>query len=253
MFTFFGNACDCLVWNFAAVSVPTFIIGGLWGSTATSALVMCVSSWSLWGAGQISACGEMCASWQKFLYKSLRVKPRLHAWHSHRQARSHFTFSSLSDQWELQLFFIFRNSFIQNYRFFTMVMKISRGGESAGGGRSTSKSTCVVPAWTLTGFGDRPAFSMSKLAPAWTLTSEMVPFESKSVTLSMYYQIDVFERIARVWSYQLTSDLRDVYLLDILAMVLSPSSFGAYVCLRRPAGLLRDERSCRRPLTWPAQ
>ena len=29
---------------------------------------------------------------------------------------------------------------------FTMVIKRSPGGESAGGGRSTSKSTCVVPA-----------------------------------------------------------------------------------------------------------
>ena len=33
-------------------------------------------------------------------------------------------------------------------------------------------------------------------------------------------------------------------ILDMLAMVLSESSFGAYVCLRRPAGLHRDERSC---------
>ena len=39
MFTFFGSACDCRVWNFAIVPVPTFIIGGLWGSTATNALV----------------------------------------------------------------------------------------------------------------------------------------------------------------------------------------------------------------------
>ena len=27
-------------------------------------------------------------------------------------------------------------------------------------------------------------------------------------------------------------------------MVMSESSFGAYVCLRRPAGLHRDEHSC---------
>ena len=31
-----------------------------------------------------------------------------------------------------------------------MVIKRSPGGESGGGGRSTSKTTCVVPAWTLT-------------------------------------------------------------------------------------------------------
>ena len=29
-----------------------------------------------------------------------------------------------------------------------------------------------------------------------------------------------------------------------LAMVVSESSFGAYACIRRPAGLHRDERSC---------
>ena len=34
-----------------------------------------------------------------------------HAWHSHRQSRSLFAFSLLSDQWEIRLFFIFRNSF----------------------------------------------------------------------------------------------------------------------------------------------
>ena len=38
-----------------------------------------------------------------------------------------------------------------------MVIKRYPGG--AGGGRSTSKSTCEVPAWTLTAFGDRSASS----------------------------------------------------------------------------------------------
>ena len=79
---------------------------------------VCVSSWSLWGAEQMSACGYLCASWRRFLYIGLYVKPRLHAWHSHRQSHSHFAFSSLSDQWEKRFFFIFRNSFfVQNYRF----------------------------------------------------------------------------------------------------------------------------------------
>ena len=35
---------------------------------------------------------------------------------------------------------------------------------SAGGRRSTSKSTCVVPAWTLTAFGNRSASSLSKFS-----------------------------------------------------------------------------------------
>ena len=50
---------------------------------------------------------------------------------------------------------------------------------------------------------------------------------------------------------QSTSDLRNCELftfwicLDMLAMVVSESSFGAYVCLTRPAALHRDERSRR--------
>ena len=72
----------------------------------------------------------------------------------------------------------------------------------------------------VTAFGDRPAstkFSASVNSDLW------------------------------VWSYPLTSDLRDVYFLDMhscLAMVVSESSFGVYVCLRRPAGLHRNQRSC---------
>ena len=46
---------------------------------------------------------------------------------------------------------------------FTMVIERSPGGQTAGGGQSTSKSTCEVPACTaLTAFGDRSASSMSK-------------------------------------------------------------------------------------------
>ena len=68
---------------------------------------------------------------------------------------------------------------------FTMVIKRSPGGQAAGGGRSTSKSTCEVPAWMLTAFGDWPASSMSKFGA--------------SVNSDLW-----------VWSYQLTSDLAHV-------------------------------------------
>ena len=50
-------------------------------------------------------------------------------------------------------FFYFFDTLSYNYVttvFFTTVIKRSAGGESQGGGRSTSKSTCVVRAWTLT-------------------------------------------------------------------------------------------------------
>ena len=45
-----------------------------------------------------------------------------------------------------------------------MVIKISPVGEFAGGGRSTLKSTSVVPVLSLTAFGDRRASSMSKFS-----------------------------------------------------------------------------------------
>ena len=78
----------------------------------------CVSSWHSGWAEQMSACGYLCASCRRFLYIGLHVKPRLHAWHSHRQSRSYFAFSSLSHQWEKRLFFHFSKLFlIQNYRF----------------------------------------------------------------------------------------------------------------------------------------
>ena len=93
-------------------------------------------------------------------------------------------------------------------------------------------------------FGDRPASSMSKYSPAWTLTSEMVPFGSKSVTLSMYIDagddLHGFDRI----NWTLTSEM--FTFLEMLAVVTSENSFGAFVCARRPAGLHRNSSSC-----WP--
>ena len=74
-----------------------------------------------------------------------------------------------------------------------MVIKRCRGG--VGGGRSTSKSTCEVPAWTLTAFGDRSGSSMSKIEAGLNSDPEMIPFRSKSVTLSML--IDLLTRRCR--------------------------------------------------------
>ena len=92
-------------------------------------MCVCVSSWHSGWTEQMSACGYLCASCRRFLYISLHVKPRLHAWHSHRQSHSHFAFSSLSDQWEVRLLFIFRNSFWYKITIsFTMVIKRSPGG-----------------------------------------------------------------------------------------------------------------------------
>ena len=51
-----------------------------------------------------------------------------------------------------------------------MVIKRSPGGEFAGGGRSTWKSTCEVPGWLHLAIDQHPV--CPNLAPAWTLTSE---------------------------------------------------------------------------------
>ena len=103
----------------------------------------------------------------------------------------------------------------------------------AGGGQSTSKSTCEVPARTLTAFGDRSASSMSKWRLAWT-------FRTKSVTLSML--IDLLTGTMSCTSTQVKIASTDLWpqgmftFSEMLALVESESSFGAYVCHRRPGG-----------------
>ena len=70
------------------------------------------------GLSRCRLVGSCVLPGENFFYIGRHVKPRLHAWHSHRQSRSHFAFSSLSDQWEIRLFFHFSKLFfIQNYPF----------------------------------------------------------------------------------------------------------------------------------------
>ena len=176
----------------------------------------------------------------------LRVKPRLHAWHSHRQSRSHFAFSSLLDQWEIRPFSFFETLFLYKITVsFTMVIKRSRGGESAGGGRSTSKSTCVVP----DELGLHLAIDQHLVCPN-RARRELWPRKwfflgrNRLACRSIYSQVHVDRRRWRsilVWSHQLTSDLKRCLLfLEMLALVESESSFSAYVCHRRPARLHSD-------------
>ena len=111
----------------------------------------------------------------------------------------------------------------------------------AGGGQSTSKSTCEVPARTLTAYLaiDHPS-SMSKWRPAWTLTPKLIPFPTKSVTLSML--IDLLTSTMSFRSTQAKIASTDLWpqemftLSKMLALVESESSFGAYVGHRRPGG-----------------
>ena len=67
---------------------------------------------------------------------------------------------------------------------FTMVIKRSPGGESAGDGRLRNPPVQFRrDLWLHLAIDQYPV--CPNLAPVWTLTSEMVPFGSKSLTLSM--------------------------------------------------------------------
>ena len=88
-------------------------------------------------------------------------------------------------------------------------------------------------------FGDRSASSMSKWRPAWTLTPEMIHFRTKSVTLSMLIDLLIIVHVdRRRWrAHQLTYDLKRCLLFrKCLRFFESESSFGAYICHRRPGG-----------------
>ena len=89
-------------------------------------------------------------------------------------------------------------------------------------------------------FGDRSASSMSKWRPAWTLTPEMIPFRTKSVTLSMLINLLTSTMSCRTTQVKIAStDLwpQEIFTFsEMLALVESESSFGAYVCHRRPGG-----------------
>ena len=130
--------------------------------------------------------------------------------HAISQSFSRFHHFQMRDTNKFHFLHIFRNSFLYKIIVsFAMVIKRSPGGKSAGGGRSTSKPTCVVPPWTLTAFDDRPAPSMS------TFSARV---NSDLGNGSFWVEISDAERVdrcswkcTRLRSYQLTSDLRDVY------------------------------------------
>ena len=206
---------------------------------------MCVSSWHSGWAEQMSACGYLCASCRRFLYIGLHVKPRLHAWYSHRQSRSHFAFSSLSDQWEIRLFFIFRNSFWYKITVsFTMVIKRFPGGPRRVAGSQLRnppvkfrmnadciwRSICIQHVQIEAGLNSDPGNDS-----LW----------DKSVTLSMLIELKLIDLLTSTMSCRSTqvkiasTDLwpQEMFTFsEMLALVESESSFGAYVCHRRPGG-----------------
>ena len=97
-------------------------------------------------------------------------------------------------------------------------------------------------------FGDRSASSMSKKRPAsaWTLTPEMIPFGTKSVTLSMF--IDLLAGTMSCRSTQVKIASTDLWpqemftFSEMLALVESESSFGVSVPTSVRGGLGAPER-----------
>ena len=177
----------------------------------------------------------------------------MHAWHSHRQSRSHFAFSSLSDHVEMRLFFISRNSFFgQNYRF------LYHGDQKISWWR--------IGRWRAVNFEIHLCSSDMKSDCIWrSISIQYVQIDpdvnsdlrngSFGVEIRDTKHVDLLTSRCTCTSTQVKiyTDLiasTDLWpqgmftFLEMLAMVESESSFGAYVCHRRPAGLHRDERSC---------
>ena len=168
------------------------------------------------------------------------LKPRLHAWHSHRQSRSHFALSSLSDQGEIRLFFHFSKLFfIQNYRFLyhgdqeiswwtLQVRAVNFEIHLWSSGMNADciwRSICIQHVQIEAGLNSDPGNDS---------------FWDKFVTLSMF--IDLLTSTCRSTQVKIAStDLWPQGMFtfsEMLALVESESSFGAYVCHRRPGGSL---------------
>ena len=113
--------------------------------------------------------------------------------------------------------------------------------DPAGGGQSTSKSTCEVPAWTLTAAIWRSICIQDvQIEAGLNADPGNDSFWDKSVTLSML--IDLLTCTCRSTQVKIAStDLWPQGMFtfsEMLALVESESSFGAYVCHRRPGGSL---------------
>ena len=216
------------------------------GSLATSDLVRCMSRWSLWGAERgwadvglwVAVCSLAKISSQRPTCKTTFARLT----QSQAISQSFHVFISFRSRRDTTFFFIFWNCFLYKITVsFTMVIKRSPGGQACRWRAvnfeihlwsSGKNADCI--------FGDQSASSMSKWRPAWTLTPEMIPFGTKSVTLSML--IDLLTSTMSCRSTQVKIASTDLWpqemftFLEMLALVQSESSFGAYVCHRRPGG-----------------
>ena len=95
-----------------------------------------------------------------------------------------------------------------------MVIKRSPGEEFAGGGRSTSKSTCAFPAWVHWAIDQHPVCPNRARRELWPLKWFLLGRNPwRWACRSIYSQVDQHVdrrkwRSLLVWSHQLTSDLK---------------------------------------------
>ena len=204
-----------------------------------------MSRWSLWGAKRGWAdVGLWVAVY--FLAKISSHRPTCKTTfarltQSQAISQSFRVFISFRSRRDTTFFHFSKLFFIQNYRFLYHGDQRSPGGQAWGWRTvnfeihlwsSGKNADCI--------FGDRSASSMSKWRPAWTLTPEMIPFGTKSVTLSKLIDLLTGPMSCRSTQVKIAStDLwpQEMFTFsEMLALVESESSFGAYVCHRRPGG-----------------
>ena len=159
---FFGNACAFS--SRKAVSVPSSVIGGLGAPWRPAILLgVCVSSWHMWtGWADVGLWVAVCFLAKMSLHRSTCKTTFARLTQSQAISQSFRVFISFRSMRDTTFFSFYETLFNTKLPFPLPWWSKDLLVDLAGGGQSTSKSTCEVPAWTLTAFGDRSASSMSK-------------------------------------------------------------------------------------------
>ena len=166
---------------------------------------------------------------------------------SQATSQSFRVFISFTSRRDTRLFFIFRISFLYKITVsFTMVIKRSPGGQ-AGRWRAVNfeihlwssgkNADCIYLA-----IDQHPA--LVQMEAGLNSDTEMIPFGTKSVTLSMLIDLlpSTLPSTMSCRSTQVKIASTDLWpqemftFSEMLALVESESSFGACVCQRRPGG-----------------
>ena len=205
---------------------------------------VCVSSRSLWGGwADVGLWVAVCFLAKISLHRPTCKTTFARSTQSQAISQSFHVFISFRSRRDTTFFHFSKLFFIQNYRFlYHGDQKISWWTSMQVAGnqlRNPPVKFRQERRLHIRVSGDRSASSMSKWRPAWTLTPEMTHFRTKSVTLSMLIDLLIIVHVdRRRWrAHQLTYDLKGCLLFrKCLRFFQSESSFGAYVCHRRPGG-----------------